>query len=421
MASRYRADFEEVEFLGKGGFGSVVKARNRIDGRFYAIKKIKLDPRDNEGSKKIFREVTTLSRLHHQNIVRYYTTWVEDYDTMEAAGGMGGIPEESESVLSSDDESSDLISLGLSHSSWSTEQRTSSSSSSSSSRSDSSGELDGASNADANSASSSDGSELVYDSDDGDDDLQICFASPSRSEASSNNVDSSATGITGSERLYSDETNNEALDALNPRVIDNDILAPGKSGRRASNVFSAIRFGTMRTGGADDASGQRDRPPRAVMLKTYGRPVREFATASATEEEEDYKSSSDGRGDMLLHGQKAQQRQMLRAKGDCKQSRSTKEAQEVEKGKRNQKKHLTSASAAATAVAQPKRSSQILYIQMEYCENKTLSDMIREGLDEKACWRLFGQILEGLHHIHERSVIHRDLKPVNAFLDGAGD
>ncbi|KAJ1902536.1 eukaryotic translation initiation factor 2-alpha kinase, partial [Coemansia sp. IMI 209127] len=283
MASRYRADFEEVEFLGKGGFGSVVKARNRIDGRFYAIKKIKLDPRDNEGSKKIFREVTTLSRLHHQNIVRYYTTWVEDYDTMEIAGGMGGIPEESESVLSSDDESSDLISLGLSHSSWSTEQRTSSSSSSSS---DSSGD----SNRDANSGSSSDVSEIIYDSDGGDDDLQICFASPSRSEASSSNVESSATGITGSERLYSDETNNDALDSLNPRVIDNDILAPGPIGRRASNVFSAIRFGTMRTGGEDDASGQRDRPPRAVMLKTYGRPVREFTTASATEEEEDYKS-----------------------------------------------------------------------------------------------------------------------------------
>lgn len=28
--SRYRLDFEEIEFLGKGGFGEVVKARNRI-------------------------------------------------------------------------------------------------------------------------------------------------------------------------------------------------------------------------------------------------------------------------------------------------------------------------------------------------------------------------------------------------------
>ncbi|KAJ2548949.1 eukaryotic translation initiation factor 2-alpha kinase, partial [Coemansia sp. RSA 1933] len=370
-ASRYRTDFEEVEFLGKGGFGSVVKARNRIDGRFYAIKKIKLDPRDNEGSKKIFREVTTLSRLHHQNIVRYYTTWVEDYDDSAAmAGGMGGILEESESMQSSDDESPGDISLGLSHSSWSTEQSISSSSSSSSSSD--SDEQDAEPASDASDSLSESG---------------VCFASPSRSESGN----SSAGVGGGSERLYSDETtNDDALDALNPRVAGSDMLAPAK-GRRTSNVFSAIRFGTMRTGGQDDAAARQS---RAVTLKTYG-PVREFA-ASATEDDE-ARSSSDGLGAMLVREQQAQQRHMLSAR---------------QKGKTPKKQKHPAAK---------RRRGQILYIQMEYCENKTLSDMIREGLDEKACWRLFGQILEGLHHIHERSVIHRDLKPVNAFLDGAGD
>lgn len=69
LVSRYQADFEEVEFLGEGGFGKVVKAKNKLDGRFYAIKKIKLRPEDNE--QKVFREVNALSRLNHQFIVRY--------------------------------------------------------------------------------------------------------------------------------------------------------------------------------------------------------------------------------------------------------------------------------------------------------------------------------------------------------------
>lgn len=40
--SRYKKEFEELEFLGKGGFGAVYRARNRLDGQEYAIKKIKL-------------------------------------------------------------------------------------------------------------------------------------------------------------------------------------------------------------------------------------------------------------------------------------------------------------------------------------------------------------------------------------------
>ena len=40
--SRYENDFEELDKIGEGGFGEVFKARHRIDGNIYAIKKIKL-------------------------------------------------------------------------------------------------------------------------------------------------------------------------------------------------------------------------------------------------------------------------------------------------------------------------------------------------------------------------------------------
>jgi hypothetical protein len=61
-ASRYMCDFEEIQVLGKGGFGQVVKARNRLDGYLYAVKRIKLETNDDALNRKMLREVVR-SRL----------------------------------------------------------------------------------------------------------------------------------------------------------------------------------------------------------------------------------------------------------------------------------------------------------------------------------------------------------------------
>ena len=92
--SRYQADFVELGVLGRGGGGEVVKVRNRLDRRTYAIKKIILESERGEYAKagavqnrKLRREVTTISRMTHKNIVRYYQAWVEgdDIETIEEA------------------------------------------------------------------------------------------------------------------------------------------------------------------------------------------------------------------------------------------------------------------------------------------------------------------------------------------------
>ena len=94
-SSRYETDFIEMGVLGRGGGGEVVKARNRLDGRIYAIKKVILEREDGALAKigalqnqKLRREVTTISRMTHPNIVRYYQAWVEgDGSSDEQAAG----------------------------------------------------------------------------------------------------------------------------------------------------------------------------------------------------------------------------------------------------------------------------------------------------------------------------------------------
>jgi translation initiation factor 2-alpha kinase 4 len=83
-SSRYASDFIELGVLGRGGGGEVVKVRNRLDGRVYAVKKIILESETGKfaemgaiQNRKLRREVTTISSLTHKNVVRYYQAWVE--------------------------------------------------------------------------------------------------------------------------------------------------------------------------------------------------------------------------------------------------------------------------------------------------------------------------------------------------------
>uniref|UniRef100_A0A8D8LTM2 non-specific serine/threonine protein kinase n=2 Tax=Cacopsylla melanoneura TaxID=428564 RepID=A0A8D8LTM2_9HEMI len=75
--SRVDKEFELLDWLGKGAFGDVLKVRNKLDDRLYAIKRIPLNPKNKQLNKKIMREVKLLSRLNHENVVRYYNSWIE--------------------------------------------------------------------------------------------------------------------------------------------------------------------------------------------------------------------------------------------------------------------------------------------------------------------------------------------------------
>lgn len=100
--SRYFNEFEELQLLGKGAFGAVIKVlrasveepeaplcfkpllflqvRNKLDGCYYAVKRIQVNP-SSKHFRRIKGEVTLLSRLNHENIVRYYNAWIERHET----------------------------------------------------------------------------------------------------------------------------------------------------------------------------------------------------------------------------------------------------------------------------------------------------------------------------------------------------
>lgn len=64
-------------FLGSGGFGQVYKARHRLDGKDYAVKKICVRPNRLEKIRQHLKEVQTLAKFDHTNIVTYKGAWIE--------------------------------------------------------------------------------------------------------------------------------------------------------------------------------------------------------------------------------------------------------------------------------------------------------------------------------------------------------
>ncbi|KAH7118745.1 membrane-associated tyrosine [Dendryphion nanum] len=66
-----------------------------------------------------------------------------------------------------------------------------------------------------------------------------------------------------------------------------------------------------------------------------------------------------------------------------------------------------------------------LYIQMEFCENDTLSTFLcthgyKGYMDAFRVWKIALELSSGLKYIHDHNIIHLDLKPANIFVNFSG-
>lgn len=75
-----------------------LQVQNKLDGCYYAVKRIQINPTSKQ-FRRIKGEVTLLSRLNHENIVRYYNAWIERQET---SGGVLSATDGSESRSTAD-------------------------------------------------------------------------------------------------------------------------------------------------------------------------------------------------------------------------------------------------------------------------------------------------------------------------------
>ncbi|EKM74744.1 hypothetical protein AGABI1DRAFT_109872 [Agaricus bisporus var. burnettii JB137-S8] len=399
QASRWKEDWEELELLGRGAFGSVVKARNKIDNRIYAVKKIRL--KTQQSDTKIFREVNALSRLSHRFIVRYFTTWVETSESnMNSCAGGGG---DSGGLLSagtgSNDSGSDGEGIFRSPSSRSRWLRIpgfrSSSSSSPTGKRTAGSDSEEDEEESRNSASTvserhlptNGGGFSLSEFDESEDfdfrrhhhSLHLGFGDDDDSVATT-----TTTEISGSRgsfpSIHFDGSGSGGESSTEEEETDEGISSGSGSGSPGSD---GIQFGTVRKGhGVAPAratasttvlSGTRQRRPRAGTVVGQGR-------------------HNNGAG-KTIHPK----------------------TPDAGVGGR------TEVPPYALASTRPPNVTRTLYIQMEFVERQTLRERIDDGITEDEAWRLFGQIVDALVHMSNLGILHRDIKLTNIFIDAKGD
>ncbi|CAL8286275.1 unnamed protein product [Lota lota] len=291
--SRYFHEFEELQLLGKGAFGAVIKVQNKLDGCYYAVKRIQVNPASKQ-FRRIKGEVTLLSRLNHENIVRYYNAWIERHETPPAASGFDP-SDDSESRGPADKPAP--VARGPS----------------------------------------------------------LGFVAPGLS----------ALGLADDE-------------------VEKNAPPPA--------LASSVEWSTS--------------IERSSSAKCSGRPTSE----EEDEDDDDDDDDEDVFGTSFMPSDCDSESDIIFDNGD--------ESGEDLSGDQPSKRQAVDTT-ESTDSERPSLIAHYLYIQMEYCEKSTLRDTIDQGLheDNSRLWRLFREILDGLAYIHEQGMIHRDLKPVNIFLD----
>ena len=391
LKSRYQNEYDEIETLGKGGFGQVFKARNRLDGQLYAIKKIKLQSKPKEFSNsfdlqafenpksfrssntastttsnlsflsaedlRIVREVKTFARIsNHPNIVRYHASWIEVEEKVPKKKHSGSEESDDDSDEDSDEDMEDELdeSYDSSENNLKVSNNKDGNSINYHSRDTST----------SNDSDSSNDNEKVNDND--------------NDESDNDNVISSSNHNSNTDFIITFADSDNSRESTKPLNNANDVFI---------NMNDLDYFHSDEYDNSTNINSLEDTSYNPFVFQDDSvshKPTQPLSSQQLSVSQNDYSSSYVSKQDPV------------------------------------------NTSAIKPLERQQNNLMLYLIIQMEFCPGQTLEAWIHERnlltekkevqIDRRVIFKIFKQIVQAIAHVHWNGCIHRDVKPANVFL-----
>ncbi|XP_013108185.2 eukaryotic translation initiation factor 2-alpha kinase [Stomoxys calcitrans] len=360
FSSRFQSDFDLMQCLGRGGFGVVFEAKNKLDDCKYAIKRITL-PNKEESRMRVMREVKTLANCEHQNIVRYFQSWVEkpppgwqeEEDSKWLASEMSTsiqieTPTDTQSVFPAKIDKNQQLR------SW-MESMTST----------------------ACSSEHGYDNRLIDLDEDEDEDSCIVFRSESQSLALRESESDDESVV--------DNKKKSQNGAISIDIHSNSTDLSFSRGRR--NIDYSQLSDSFQIEFVGSANGEEEMQAEIVL--------EEFAISNASNAGQNRKKNRPR--DLALNISGGGAGAGAEQNNNCRE-------------------HVSNP-------VKPVQNKVYLYIQMQLCRKESLRDWLRDNVTENRLEyiaSIFHQIVDAVDYVHYKGLIHRDLKPSNIFFSQEG-
>ncbi|CAB3404975.1 unnamed protein product [Caenorhabditis bovis] len=353
---RVMKEFLLITMLGKGGFGDVILARHRLDSMDYALKRIPLTPGNERLNRRIKKEAKLFAKLNHPNVVRYFSAWEEDLNALSDHNDSG-------------DESLGAVPIP--------------------------GKVAKKRNSGGKKVA------IAIPDEKDDDDWNNSLLPPNLREIERE----AAAAVRSRSRKIVKETSEWSTSY---RVKGDSRSSSSSSSNEPDGVG-------RKSAGLNHSSTNRVQTlfsPKNVAIPDDDLSIFWEESDEHEEEEEDDEDETEE----SAYGRYSTANTDATESVDIVFENGDSEVKNESKIVEIDEKSIETPHFKTPIIRRPK----VLIIQMEYCEKGTLRQCIDDGLfvnDAENIWRIFSEILSGLQYMHNQGVIHRDIKPMNIFLN----